>query len=66
MLAMSKCMRAHSINYPDVTVTPGPGGHGFALDYPKSVHIDYKSPAFKAANTKCSRLLDSTIVGSNG
>jgi hypothetical protein len=66
MLAMSKCMRARHINYPDVTVTPGPGGRGFALDYPKNVHIDYRSPAFNAANKTCSRLLDNTIPGKNG
>jgi hypothetical protein len=66
MLAMSKCMRAHHIDYPDVTVRPGPGGHGFALDYRENVHIDYTSPAFNAANKTCSGLLDKAIPSNNG
>lgn len=66
MLAMSKCMRAHGINYPDVTVATGPGGHGFELGYPKGVRLDYKSPAFNSANKTCSRLLDHAVPSDNG
>lgn len=66
MLAMSKCMRDHHIHYPDVTVVAGPGGHGFELGYPKSVSLDYRSPAFISANKICSRLLEHATPSNNG
>jgi hypothetical protein len=59
-LAMAKCMRAHGLVYPDPVVSPGPGGHGFQYGFPlaelKSHPIDYKSPAYSAANKTCSKV----------
>jgi signal transduction histidine kinase len=60
-LAMSKCMRAHGVNYPNLKVGRGPGGHSFELSVPpRSVGRD---PSFKADNTLCSRLLNDSIPG---
>ncbi len=67
-LAMSRCMRAHGLDYPDLTVAPGPGGHGFGVGFghgglPKST---INSPSFKAANIACSRLLNHAVPGKKG
>ena len=49
MLAMSKCMRAHGVtNFPD------PNGHGINLG---GTGINPFSPAFRAAQTVCFKLL---------
>jgi hypothetical protein len=67
-LAMSKCMRAHGLNYPDLTVKVGPGGHGVELSSSaigrKNPSLD--TPAFKAANITCSRLLNRSMPGGKG
>jgi hypothetical protein len=52
-LAMATCMRAHGVpNYPDPTVTAGPGGHGVVMSLPGGIHA--KAPAIDAAQKKCS------------
>jgi hypothetical protein len=67
-LAMSKCMRAHGLNYPDLTVKVGPGGHGVELSSSaigrKNPSLD--TPAFKSANIACSRLLNRSMPGGKG
>jgi hypothetical protein len=67
-LAMSKCMRAHGLNYPDLTVKVGPGGHGVELSSSaigrKNPSLD--TPAFKSANITCSRLLNRSMPGGKG
>jgi hypothetical protein len=67
-LAMARCMRAHGLVYPDPVVAPGPGGHGFEYGFSraelKSHPIDYTSPAYKAANTTCSKLFENTFPAS--
>lgn len=74
-LAMSKCMRAHGLNYPDLTVGRGPGGHGFEVGFAAAVgattasrvsRVNIRSPAFKAADIACSRLLNRSIPGNQG
>jgi hypothetical protein len=63
-LAMSKCMRAHGLaSYPDLKVSAGPGGRGFEVSVPKMSHADATSPAFKADNIACSKLLNKTVPG---
>ncbi len=63
-LAMSKCMRAHGLSsYPDLSVSPGPGGHGFVVGIPGLSHAQVTSPAFKRANITCSRLLNHDVSG---
>jgi hypothetical protein len=67
-LAMARCMRAHGLVYPDPAVAPGPGGHGFEYGFSrpelKKDPIDYTSPAFKAANTTCSKAFERTFPAS--
>jgi hypothetical protein len=67
-LAMARCMRAHGLVYPDPVVAPGPGGHGFEYGFSrtelKSHPIAYTSPAYKTANTTCSKLFDRTFPAS--
>jgi hypothetical protein len=67
-LAMSKCMRAHGLDYPDLTVKVGPGGHGVEFSSSaigrKNPSLD--SPAFKSANITCSRLLSRSMPGKRG
>jgi signal transduction histidine kinase len=60
-LKTSRCMRAHGLNYPNLQVGRGPGGHGFELSVPpRSVG---RNPSFKADNILCSRLLNDSIPG---
>jgi hypothetical protein len=65
-LAMSKCMRAHGLNYPDLKVGPGPGGHGFEVGAPHFDHATLTSPQFKKDNIICSRLLNRAVPGKKG
>jgi len=69
-LKMSRCMRASGVpDYPDLKVARLPGGHGFGVAVPsggKALRAEERSPAFKAANIKCSRLLNSAVPGHKG
>ena len=63
-LAMSRCMRAHGLNYPDLGVSRGPGGHGFEVGFSRSRHVspvELEPPGFSAANIRCSRLLNRDV-----
>jgi signal transduction histidine kinase len=64
-VAMSRCMRAHGLSYPDLEAVYGPAGLeiGFPRDGLHRFHADIASRAFKADNITCSRLLDRAIPG---
>jgi signal transduction histidine kinase len=64
-LAMSRCMRAHGLSYPDLEAVYGPGGLeiGFPRDRLHLFNANLASRAFKAANVTCSPLLDRAIPG---
>lgn len=69
-LAMSACMRANGLNYPNLNVGRGPGGLGFEVGFsagsspiPPTI---LESAAFNAANIKCSRLLSRFVPGAAG
>ena len=60
-LGFSMCMRANGVsNFPD----PTPGKGSFVIG--ASTGINVKSPAFRAAQTKCSRLLHSFGLPGSG
>ncbi len=57
-LKMAACMRTHGVpNFPDPTVSTGPGGHGISIGLKSSVadpvHLNPQSPAFEAAQKIC-------------
>lgn len=56
-LAFARCMRAHGVNVPD----PSPGGHGIHIQISSG---DLNSPAFKAAQSACGKLLPGGGPGS--
>ncbi len=60
-LRMSRCMRAHGIDYPNLTVVGGDPRHGFTISIPRRAATH--SPNFRAANIVCSRLLNRSIPG---
>ena len=60
-LAMSRCMRADGLDYPNITVIRGYDGRGFGLSVPPS-EVG-RSPNFRRDNIECSRLLSRTVPG---
>jgi signal transduction histidine kinase len=60
-LKMSRCMRAHGLDYPNLKVMRGPQGYGFELSVPPS-EVG-RDPNFRADNVRCSRLLNDSIPG---
>jgi hypothetical protein len=51
-VAMARCMRAHGVpDYPDPTIKPGPGGHGFVISIPGGPHA--AGPVVDAAKRRC-------------
>jgi hypothetical protein len=53
VLKMAECMRSHGVpNFPDPTVSTGPGGHGVGIQIGGG-GVDPKSPAFLAAQKIC-------------
>ena len=62
-LAMSKCMRADGIDYPNVKVVRGPGGHGVAETAPPvGVVGSMPQQEFNADDKACARPLNRTIA----
>ncbi len=63
-LAMARCMRAHGVpNFPDPTVSGGPGvGVAVRIGGPGS-GIDPSSPAFEAAQKTCMPLMNKGVGG---
>jgi hypothetical protein len=62
-LDYAKCMRAKGLtNFPDPTITPGPGGHGIAMGYSlkelKQDHSVFHSAAYETDNKACGPALD--------
>jgi signal transduction histidine kinase len=65
-VAMSKCMRAHGLDYPNLIVAPDPITHGLQIGFSHAEMgslrpLDLRSRRFRAANATCSRLLDKTL-----
>ncbi len=56
----AECMRANGVpNFPDPSVTTGPGGHGLGISIGATGggSINIYSPAFKAAHAKCNKFV---------
>lgn len=54
------CMRANGVpDFPDPSVTTGPGGHGLRISIGSGAgaNLNPYSPAFKAAQAKCNKLV---------
>jgi hypothetical protein len=54
------CMRAHGVpDFPDPSVTTGPGGHGLRISIGSGAgaNLNPSSPAFKAAQAKCTKFV---------
>jgi signal transduction histidine kinase len=63
-LAMSRCMRARGLDYPNLEVAHGPSGYGVALGFPHGLpryHNAATSRRFTSANVACSKLLNASI-----
>jgi hypothetical protein len=57
-VAYVQCLRAHGINLPD------PAGSGLRVGILKALsNVDVNSPAFKQANTACSKLRPARLAG---
>jgi hypothetical protein len=67
-LAMSRCMRSHGVpNFPDPTFQTGPnGGLAVGIRISNSSGIDPNSPAFQAAQAKCSPIIGAKLAGGAG
>ena len=56
----AECMRANGVpDFPDPSVTTGPGGHGLRISIGSGAgaNLNPYSPAFKAAQAKCNKLV---------
>jgi hypothetical protein len=56
----AECMRANGVpDFPDPSVTTGPGGHGLRISIGSGAgaNLNPYSPAFKAAQAKCTKLV---------
>jgi hypothetical protein len=54
------CMRANGVpDFPDPSITTGPGGHGLRISIGSGAgaNLNPYSPAFKAAQAKCNKLV---------
>jgi hypothetical protein len=52
------CMRANGVpDFPDTSITTGPGGHGLRIGSGAGANLNPSSPAFKAAQAKCTKFV---------